>query len=321
LIESPWLHHPLMNLRRSAVLSAIVAWTVGHAPAQAESVPVPNYSLETPTTTYVNTNIDSWQKTDQPAWYDDGNGAFGWAQLTGIFKNTPVGAFDHLDNCDGLNAMWLFNVPQVGLFQDYNALDYNDATPTHAFAATYETGKSYTMIIGINGGGGGMPDGATLELSLYYLDDSGAHVPIAATTVINDLTNFPNHTHLTDFQVSIPVVKVSDPWQGHHIGIQFLSSVPLDNEDLQGGYWDLDNVRLIAVPAPPQVQCAVSGANVRVSWISLTGYQYQVQACGDLSSWVNSGAPQTGTGGELFQLAPLAGQAQEFFRVVVSPAP
>jgi hypothetical protein len=39
-------------------------------------------------------------------------------------------------------------------------------------------------------------------------------------------------------------VKESDPWAGKHIGIQMLSTV---TTNLQGGYWDLDNVRLAAI--------------------------------------------------------------------------
>src|SRR4029077_12323228 len=49
------------------------------------------------------------------------------------------------------------------------------------------------------------------------------------------------NTHLIDFQAIVPTVKASDPWADKNIGIQLASTVGFD---LQGGYWDMDNVRL-----------------------------------------------------------------------------
>src|SRR5215831_14148988 len=211
----------------------------------AGTISIPNDSFESPATTYVSINIDSWQKSPKPAWYQE-SGGYLWTQLTGIFKNTPSNSSDHIDNCDGNQALWLFAVPEVALFQDYDSTDWQNLPPNHQFAATFTPGKSYHLTAGVIGTGGGMAQGATLELSLYYLDAATNHLIVAATTLTNDPSVFSNNTHFIDCAVDTATVKASDPWAGQHIGIQLRSTV---TTNLQGGYWDLDNVRLIEGPA------------------------------------------------------------------------
>lgn len=211
----------------------------------AATIPVPNHSFELPTTAFVSIQIDSWQKTPKPDWYVEGGG-FLWTQLTGAFKNNPPTSPDHIVNCDGNQAIWLFAVPEVGLFQDYSSMDLNDPQPSHDFNALYEPGKSYHLTVGVIGTGGGMQEGVTLELSLYYRDAASNRVTVAATTLTNTPSVFSNNTHLVDCTVHVPVVQPTDAWAGQPIGILFLSTV---NTNLQGGYWDLDNVRLQSGPA------------------------------------------------------------------------
>jgi hypothetical protein len=226
------------------VVAAIMAAWLN--PLQAGTISVPNRSFESPPTGYVNINIDSWQKSPKPDWYVE-NGGYLWTQLTGTFSNTDPTSPDHIDNCDGNQAIWLFAVPEVALFQDYNSMDWNDPVPTHAFDVKFDTGKSYQLTVGVIGGGGGMQPGVTLELSLYYRDGSGNRVTVAAANVTNSLSTFPTTTHLIDFTVSVPTVQTGDAWAGENIGIQFLSTI---GTDLQGGYWDLDNIRLSSLATP-----------------------------------------------------------------------
>ena len=118
------------------------------APAMAGSgllagpIVVPNGSFESPATGFVSLTVDSWQKSPKPDWYLEGGG-FLWSQLIGLFKNTAPTSPDHLDNCDGNQAIWLFVVPEVALFQDYDTADAEGTGPAHAFDATYDPGKSY----------------------------------------------------------------------------------------------------------------------------------------------------------------------------------
>ena len=304
--------------RSFAAFAAVLALAGWGAARGAESITIPNASFETQPDSYVNINIDAWQKASKPAWYVEGGG-FLWTQLTGAFKNTAASSSDHIDNCDGAQAIWLFAVPEVALFQDYTSVDWNDPAPTHAFNATFEIGKTYTLTVGVIGGGGGMLEGASLQISLYYRDGTGNKVTVGATSISNSLATFPTNTHLVDCQVRVPVVRPGDAWAGQKIGVQFLSTVGLD---LQGGYWDLDNVRLSAT-ADPALQCAPAGTNARTSFLAATGYQYQLQSSDTLlsSSWSPYGAPLSGNGTESVTLFPFAGSPRKFFRVVVTPAP
>jgi hypothetical protein len=209
----------------------------------AGPITVPNGSFESPSTAFVSVMVDSWQKSPKPDWYVEGGGFF-WAQLIGLFTNPTPTSPDHIDNCDGHQAVWLFVVPEVALFQDYDTVDADDTGPTHAFDATYDAGKAYQLTVGVIGTGGGMLQGATFDLSLYYRDAASNRVAVAVASITNTTDIFTNNNHFIDFSVSVPTVKESDPWMGKHIGIQMLSTV---TTNLQGGYWDLDNVRLTAI--------------------------------------------------------------------------
>jgi len=244
----------------------------------AATIPVPNASFESPQTSFVDINIDSWQKTAKPDDYAE-TGGYLWTQLTGVFRNTEPTSSDHIDNCDGDQALWLFADTKVGLFQDYDSVDWNDPAPSRAFNATFEPGKSYHLTVGIIGTGGGMSEGATLELNLYYRVGSN-NVPVAITSVTNVSTIFSNNTHLLDFQVHVPVVKPSDPWANQHIGIQFLSTV---TSNLEGGYWDLDNIRLASASGPVLVNPVWSNGAFGFVVQSEPGLKFQILGTTDLS--------------------------------------
>ena len=122
---------------------------------------------------------------------------------TGVFSNVPP----PIDNCDGGQAAFLFAYPGVALAQDYDSTDYANPTPPHTFNAAFEAGKSYTLTVGLIGGGGGMKEGATLELSLYYRDSLSNIVTVAATNITFTQTLFPSTFHFVDFQAQLPTVK------------------------------------------------------------------------------------------------------------------
>lgn len=238
----------LISLGRLSVGLFLSLWA---SPLSAGNIPVPNGSFESPTTFFVTLNLDNWQRMPQPDYWNT-NTSGNWETLVGFFKNTPVGNFDHIDNCHGNQAMWLFANPDVGLFQDYDSLDWNDTAPTHAFNATYETGKSYRLTVGVlvggMGNGGGVTTNATVEFNLYYRDAASNRVTVAAITITNTPDVFTNSTQLLDFSVATPVVRPQDAWAGQHIGISLLSTSPTNlNAE---GYWDLDHVRLTSTLAP-----------------------------------------------------------------------
>lgn len=282
----------------------------------AQSVPVPNSSFELPATFFVNTRVEHWQETPKPAWYQEGGG-FEWDQLTGVFRNPPPGANDHLVNCDGEQAFYLFAVPEVGIFQDEASVDWNDPEPTQAFSARFEVGRAYELTFGVVGGGGNMLEGVTFEAVLYTRDGSSQPITVARREVVFTREQFPTRTEFTEVRLETPVVQASDPWAGRPVGIHFLSTV---SPELQGGYWDLDRVRLTAVGQTPFVlQAESTDTGIRLTWLSQIGQRYRVETSPDFSAWPATGAEIEGNGSELEMTLSLTGDAR-FFRVVSLPS-
>jgi len=282
---------------RIVVLTALT--TCGeHSPATP--INVPNHSFESPTTTFVSVPIDSWEKTPEPDWYVPDAGLL-WSQLSGAFPNPATNSPDHIANCDGNQAIWLFAVPEVGLFQDYNSVDWNDPAPTHDFNAIYEIGKSYELTAALFGGGAGgnygMLLGVTLELSLYFRDAASNRVAVATTTITNSAELFSSNTNLVDFTVTVPTVQAGDAWAGQHLGILLLSTV---SSNMQGGYWDLDNVRLTSTSAPTLTSPTWTNNQFQFTLVGETGRVLEVFAATNvalpLSNWLNLGRLTNTTG-------------------------
>jgi hypothetical protein len=268
----------------AAVAVALVAQSAALA---AETIPVPNGSFELPTTDFADPRIDAWQKTPKPFWYVETE-ENKWDFLTGVFMNPPADKEGHIVNCDGRQALFLFAVPEVGLFQDYDSTDWTSQPPTHAFDARFEPGKSYRLTVAVMGGGGGMKEDVSLSLGLYYRDAASNQMTVAATNVVFTKARFPNFTNFVDIQVESPVVKANDPWAGQHIGVKLLSTVPLERPDLAGGYWDLDNVRLAAVPAPALTNPAYADGKFRFTLRSEPGLRFEILATSDVNAPVKS---------------------------------
>ena len=211
--------------RRLLAFLGVVVWWSAALGVRAGEIAVPNGSFESPSTNYVSVLIDDWVKPPKPDWYQEGGG-FLWTQLTGLFRNPiPTNPY-YIDNMDGDQALWLFAVPEVGLFQELG----DPANPSGE-DVLFEVGQSYQLTVGVIGGGGGMLGGATLELAFYYRDDASNQVTVAATSITNTVSRFPSLTHFVDFQVGVPTVAVGDAWANRPIGIRFLSTV---STNLQG---------------------------------------------------------------------------------------
>lgn len=231
---------------RRTPATALAAIASASLVAGAQTIPVPNGSFESPAPPPgrpVNTSINSWQESAQPVWYDPAAFGVAWDQLSGVFPNPPPADPAHIANLDGSQAAYLFAVPEAALFQDYGSVDWQGGEPNHAFDVTYEVGMAYDMIVGVLGGSG-MTDGAILRLSFYYRDAANNPVTVAATDVAYSAAAFPTMTQLTDYAVTVPTVQATDAWAGQQMGIQIAAV------SLGGTYWDVDNVRVSAVPEP-----------------------------------------------------------------------
>ena len=282
---------------------------------------VPNASFETPTNSFVSVDIDSWQKTPKPDWYVE-NGGFLWSQLVGGFRNTTATSPDHIDNCDGNQAIWLFAVPEVGLFQDYDSVDWNDTEPTHAFDARFNVGKGYRLAFGIFVGtsaGVPMQDGVTMEASLYYRDASSNRVIVAATTVTNTGAVTANQNHFLDFRVTAPPVQGGDAWAGQNIGIQLLSTV---ESNMQGGYWVVDHIRLTEFEPPALTSPARVNGQFQFQMKSEPGFAFEILAAEDATfpaSTSASLAVWTNVSGTATFVDTNAGFGQRYYRASLLP--
>ncbi|PYI81770.1 MAG: hypothetical protein DME26_19265 [Verrucomicrobia bacterium] len=239
-----------------AVVVVMVALAVSGT-LWAGPIPVPNGSFELQVAGPpfgVDTRVDSWQKPPKPTYFDETAFGITWDQTAGVFVNTPVGQANHIDNMDGNQGAYMLAFPQVALFQDYNSTDWNHPSPPHDFNAIFQVGMSYKLTVSVIGGGGGMPEGTSMQLSLYYRDGASNMVTVAATPIIHSLATFPTNTHFVDFEVNVPTIQAGDAWAGQNIGIQLLSAAGTGQ-----GYWDVDNVRLLEVPEPAVLVLLVLG--------------------------------------------------------------
>ncbi len=278
-----------------------------------EGVYVPNFSFELPNigtnSPYAAPIFDSWEESPQPDWYNPTNfGGSPWADLFGTFFNLPdftnaLGTnSSYIYNCDGVQAAFLFALPQVAIFQELDA--------------TFNVGRSYTLTVGLIGGGGGMVDDSTFQLSLFYLDDSSNMNIVAATTVTNTPANFPTDTYFADFQVQVPGVKATDPWAGKNIGIELLATPDFDDPASWGGYWDADNVRLIETTVPNLGNPVLTNGQPQFILQSEPGVAFQILATTNISlplaNWTRV-ATLTNITGSLPYVDQPAGHGQRFY--------
>lgn len=306
-------------LNRSWVLALVLtaAWG-GSTPASAASLNVPNFSFEAPqvpdTAPYAGPEMDAWQKTHQPAWYDPRqNSDTPWEYLSGQFYNVPFPG-SYIENADQSQAAFLFAVPEVGIFQDYDSVYGTNTTPTHAFNAAYKPGKAYTLTASLLGGGGGMLPGATIQLGLYYKDANSNMVIVASTTVTNSPEVFTTNTLFKDFTVSTLIVRETNAWAGQHIGIRLLSTTAFE---LARGYWDVDNIRLVEIGGMT-LSIKVNNAGESIIWVNgLPASVFELQSRTNLSTsgsaWESLGVYTNTTGTLTITNAPSASAAR-FFR-------
>ena len=312
-----WNRRALSGLKFTFL--ALVTAAVVSNTARAGNVPVPNGSFETIATAFADPRVDSWQKTPRPDWWDD-NANGPWDQLTGVFANSDPTNSDHIVNCDGSQALFLLAIPTVGIFQDYNSLDWSHTSPTHAFDAVFESGKSYQLTIGAIGGGPFvqgqpvMPQGSTLLVALYYTNSQGAPVIVAQTTVTNTIAVFNNNTNFVDFQVNLDTVKPTDAWAGKHMGIEIVSTAAPTAG--QPGYWDLDNVRLTSVAVPLLGDPLVVDGKFSFTIKSDPGLKFDVLSTSTpgqpLSGWSSLGQVTNLTGTVTF-IDPTPAEGQRFY--------
>ena len=301
--NDPWAGQNIGILIESSIQSPALiggVWDIDNV-RLTENIGVPNYSFESPVTTFAGPDIDSWQKTAQPASYNPS--VFGdWTTLTGVFANAPSTNADYIDNADGSQVGFIFGYPQCGFFQDYNSTDWTGNPPTHAFNATFKVGRSYHLTVGLTSSREEpLTQGSTLLVALYYRDTSSNMVTVAATNVTYDPNVFNPITHLQDVHADVPLVKATNAWAGQNIGILFESSIV--SQALIGGVWDLDNVRLVET-APTLANPVRTNGQFSFTLQSDPGLTFQILATTNVTqpsaNWTTIGTVTNVTGAAVF---------------------
>ena len=208
----------LRLIMRLSFAIAISVWAV--ASAEAATIAIANASFESPA---VDPDWLGWPFID--GWTEIDNAPLGDSVNTGVFPNTDPNSYDHVTNADGRQLAFLGSGLGNGLEQD--------------LAATYKTGCDYRLTVGV-GVSSRFPPRAetpvdTLSLVLYYLDGN-TPVDIASQTV--EAVGVSS-TQLQDFSLHLPTVNFNDAWAGKSIGVAIRAA------GQAGGFWDLDNVRLV----------------------------------------------------------------------------
>lgn len=208
-------------LSRVICLSALVimgSWAV--TPVKSASIPIDNASFEGPV---VDPNgfsalpyVDGWTELDLDS---------EMSTNTGVFANPAPGNPGRLINADGDQLAFLGS--QTGNAIEQDLID------------TYRPGCEYQLVVGVGVSGMFSPamtePADALELVLYYRDDTGA-VDIARQSI--EATGLSS-TELKDFSLYLLPVQPGDAWAGKAIGVALRAA------GMPGGFWDLDNVRLI----------------------------------------------------------------------------
>ncbi len=197
----------------------VLAGSWAAAPVRSASIPIENASFEAPA---VDPNafpalpyVEQWTEVDLDTLASTN---------TGVFANTPAGSPDHIVNADGNQLAFLGSEAGNALEQD--------------LAATYKVGCGYRLTVAVGVSMLFPPSSEapvdTLDLVLYYRDGYEP-VDIVSRTV----TAMPGSQLLQDFFVYLPTVQSGDTCAGKTIGVAIRAA------GMAGGFWDLDNVRLI----------------------------------------------------------------------------
>jgi hypothetical protein len=183
--------------------------------------------------------IDSWLELD----LDTGS------QNTGVFANTAAGSADHIANAEGRQLAFLGS-------QRGNALEQD-------LAVVYRVGCEYRLTVAV-GISARFPPSAikpvdTIELVLYYLDVKEPVDIVRLTIGAKGLSS----TQLQDYTVVLATVRPGDAWAGKAIDVAIRAT------GAAGGFWDLDNVRLIELM--PELD-AIVNPSFESPAIDLTGF-------------------------------------------------
>jgi hypothetical protein len=109
---------------------------------------------------------------------------------------------------------------------------------------------------------------------------------------------FPTQTANGDYSLTV----------GPHVANLF-------GQEMPSAYQGAFNIQF----TPTVFSSSLNGTNFKLSWPTVAGLNYQLQSTTNLSaaSWVNEGAPFTGTGGALTNTISVGADSGKFFRLLL----
>lgn len=206
--------------------------------AQAGVIDIANNSFESPTV------APNPALLTAPPWILDGSGTvyepFGPGTGTvaagvGIFTNPGTGSVGHLNGVDGNQLSYLFNSAGNSITQGLvNPGNTNQAT-------TFQAGQSYTLTVAAANATAAPGPTSKLFVDLFYVDGTGRHN--VAEKILDP--SLLSGTQIIDFSTTpTGPLLAGDPAIAKQINVGFFATGP------GGGEFDVDNVRLVAVPEP-----------------------------------------------------------------------
>jgi hypothetical protein len=100
------------------------------------------------------------------------------------------------------------------------------------------------------------------------------------------------------------------------------TTLEFDFDNVPAGF-GLDDIRVETVPAPVLQSVTLAGGIITLTWSGIANLSYQVQSASDLShpNWTNAAAAVTAPGDLVSASEPIRTASQQFYRVLLLPAP
>jgi hypothetical protein len=145
-------------------------------------------------------------------------------------------------------------------------------------------------------------------------DSTGATTPNSFTarwngSTLYDKTNLPA-LDWTNLQFTVPATTTR-------------TTLEFDFNNVPAGF-GLDDVGVAtAVPTPIFQSVTLAGSTITLTWSGISGREYQVQSASELSkpNWTNVAAAMTASGDVVSTNEPVSTTSQQFYRVILLPAP